>query len=104
MTQQGHPRLERGSKYTINIHMKDAILFILKRIVDNPDDVSVEEQTEQERTIFVIHVHPSDMGKVIGKQGRIIMAIRDLVKLMATKENKFVDVTIAESEVKPVEA
>ena len=77
--------------------MIDAILFILKRIVDNPDDVSVEEQAEGERTVFVIHVNPSDMGKVIGKQGRIIMAIRDLVKLMATKENKFVDVSIAES-------
>ena len=77
--------------------MIDAILFILKRIVDNPDDVSVEEQIEGERTVFVIHVNPSDMGKVIGKQGRIIMAIRDLVKLMATKENKFVDVSIAES-------
>lgn len=83
--------------------MKDAILFILTRIVDNPSDVSVEEQTENDRTIFVIHVNPSDMGKVIGKQGRIITAIRDLVKLMATKENKFVDVSIAESEKKAVE-
>jgi hypothetical protein len=83
--------------------MNDAILFILKRIVDFPDDVSVKEETEGERTIFVIHVNPSDMGKVIGKQGRIISAIRDVVKLMATKENRFVDVTIAESEVKPAE-
>lgn len=83
--------------------MNDAILFILKRIVDNPDDVSVEEQTEGERTVFIIHVNPADMGKVIGKQGRIISAIRDVVKLMATKENRFVDVSIAESETKPVE-
>lgn len=86
--------------------MNDAVVFIVKRIVDNPDAVVVEEQVENDRTVFVIHVHPSDMGKVIGKQGRIITAIRDLVKLMATKENKFVDVSIAETpaEEKPIEA
>jgi uncharacterized protein len=76
--------------------MKDTLLFIVSQIVDNPADVAVDEATDEKRTIFTLHVNPDDMGKVIGKKGRIIKAIRDLVKLMAAKHNIFVDVVLAE--------
>jgi len=78
--------------------MKDTLLYILKHIVTYPDEITVEEKQIDDRTILVIHAHSEDIGKIIGKKGRIIMALRDLVKLMATKENVFADVEVAEAE------
>ncbi len=80
--------------------MKDTLLFLLTNIVDHPDDVTIDEQTSEGRTLFVIHAHSEDMGKIIGRGGRIIRAIRDLTKLMATKKNIYADVTLAEEEKK----
>jgi len=77
--------------------MKETLLFILQRIVDHPDDVSIEEVMEGDRTIYLIHANPEDMGKIIGKKGRIIMALRDLVKIIATKHKELADVEIAEN-------
>lgn len=76
--------------------MKETLLFILQQLVDHADEVTVEETTEETRTIYKIHAHQEDIGKIIGKNGRIIRAIRDLVKLMATKHNVYVDVVLAE--------
>ena len=76
--------------------MKETLLFILQQLVDHADEVTVEEATEETRTIYKIHANQEDIGKVIGKNGRIIRAIRDLVKLMATKHNVYVDVVLAE--------
>lgn len=76
--------------------MKDTLLYLLTQIVDNAEALTVDESTANEQTVFTIHADPADMGKIIGKQGRIIRALRDLVKLMATKENKYVDIVIAE--------
>jgi len=79
--------------------MKDTLLFILQQIVDHPDDILIEEVIEGDRTIYVIHAHAEDMGKIIGKKGRIIMAIRDLIKIIATKHKVFADVEIAENQI-----
>jgi predicted RNA-binding protein YlqC (UPF0109 family) len=76
--------------------MKDTLIFILQKIVDHPDDISVTEEKEESRLILVIHAHQEDYGKIIGKSGRIIKALRDLIKLMATKQECYVDVVIAE--------
>lgn len=78
--------------------MKDTLLYILSHIVSYPDDIVVDEIQEESRTILVIHAHKDDMGKIIGKKGRIITALRDIVKLMATKENLYVDVEVAENQ------
>jgi predicted RNA-binding protein YlqC (UPF0109 family) len=64
--------------------------------VDHPDDVSVDEDVSEDKTTLTIHVNSEDMGKVIGKSGRIIRAIRDLIKLMAAKQGLYVDVVVAE--------
>ena len=71
--------------------MNDTLTEIIKKIVDNPDAISVEEQREESRVIYVIHADTADIGKIIGKNGRIIRALRDIVKLMATKRNIYAD-------------
>jgi hypothetical protein len=76
--------------------MKDTLAYILSKLVDHPDDIVIEEATEEGRTTFVVRANPEDMGKIIGKNGRIIRAVRDLIKLMATKHNAYVDVVLAE--------
>ncbi|MFH0749853.1 MAG: KH domain-containing protein [Candidatus Gottesmanbacteria bacterium] len=76
--------------------MKDTLIFLVSKIVDHPEDILVEINKEETRDILVLHVHPDDMGKVIGKQGRIIRALRDLIKLMAAKRNSYVDIELFE--------
>lgn len=79
--------------------MKDTLLYLLQHIVDNPADIVIDEQENVAGKLFVIHVNSADMGKVIGKSGRIIRALRDIIKLIATKQNSFVDVVLAEEKV-----
>ena len=76
--------------------MKELVEVIAKSLVDNPDEVVVTE-TENDRAIVVeLRVAQSDMGKVIGKQGRIAKAIRSVVKAAASKEEKKVIVDIVQ--------
>jgi predicted RNA-binding protein YlqC (UPF0109 family) len=74
--------------------MKDLVEVIAKALVDNPDEVVVTEKTEGKNIVVELHVAQSDMGKVIGKQGRIAKAIRSVVKAASSKDNKIVDVEI----------
>jgi predicted RNA-binding protein YlqC (UPF0109 family) len=82
--------------------MKDTLVFLLSRIVDHPDDVVVDESVVEDlpaqagKTILTIHANQEDLGKIIGKSGRIIRSLRDLIKLMAAKTGVYVDVVIAE--------
>lgn len=76
--------------------MKDTLVFLLSRIVDHPDDIVVDESVAEDKTILTIHANQEDLGKIIGKSGRIIRSLRDLIKLMAAKQNLYVDVVIAE--------
>ena len=68
--------------------MKELVEVIAKALVDNPDSVVVTEREDKKTTILEVHVADSDMGKVIGKQGRIAKAIRSVVKAAAAKEDK----------------
>ena len=74
--------------------MKGLVEVIAKALVDNPDAVVVEEPEKDDSTVIVIKVAESDMGKVIGKQGRIAKALRTVVRAAAIKENKRVIVDI----------
>lgn len=76
--------------------MKDTLIYLVTAIVDHPEDVVIDERKEEEMIVFTIHVNQEDMGKIIGKSGRIIRAIRDLIKILAAKKNLYVDVEIAE--------
>ncbi|MBQ1946588.1 MAG: KH domain-containing protein [Clostridia bacterium] len=68
--------------------MKDLILFLAKSLVENPDAVQVTETEGPESIIIELNVAPEDMGKVIGKQGRIAKAIRSVLKAATAKDSK----------------
>lgn len=74
--------------------MKELVEVIAKALVDNPEEVVVTEKEDGRNIIVELHVAQSDMGKVIGKQGRIAKAIRSVVKAASSKENTKVDVEI----------
>ena len=74
--------------------MKDLVEVIAKALVDNPDEVVVEEKQEGRNITVSLHVAEGDMGKVIGKQGRIAKALRTVVKAAHTNEKQRVDVEI----------
>lgn len=74
--------------------MKELVEVIAKALVDDPDSVAVSERQEGRTTVIEVRVADSDMGKVIGKQGRIAKAIRSVVKAAAAKEDKKVVVDI----------
>ncbi|AEV68371.1 KH domain-containing protein [Acetivibrio clariflavus] len=74
--------------------MKELLETIAKALVDYPDDVRVNEVEGEKSMILELTVSKDDMGKVIGKQGRIAKAIRTVMKAAAIKENKRVSVEI----------
>lgn len=74
--------------------MKELVEVMAKALVEHPEEVSVTETEKNGEIIVELKVAPSDMGKVIGKQGRIAKAIRSVVKAAASKEEKKVTVEI----------
>ena len=68
--------------------MKELLEFIAKSLVDYPDDVRVEATESGSVVTLELYVNESDMGKVIGKQGRIAKSIRAVMKAAASRENK----------------
>ena len=68
--------------------MKELVEVIAKALVDNPDEVVVTESEKEEEIVIELKVAPTDMGKVIGKQGRIAKAIRSVVKAASSKMDK----------------
>ena len=74
--------------------MKEIVEIIAKSLVDNPSAVVINEKEEDNVVIYELHVATDDMGKVIGKQGRIAKALRTVVKAAATREDKKVNVEI----------
>lgn len=78
--------------------MKELVDYIVKSLVDNPDEVVIEDKFENNETVYYVKVAESDLGKVIGKGGRIANSIRTLVKAAAIKEKKSVFVKILSDE------
>lgn len=74
--------------------MKELVLDIAKALVDNPDEVKIEENIKEDEIILKLSVSQDDMGKVIGKQGRIAKAIRTVIRSAANRENKKVSLEI----------
>ena len=75
--------------------MKELVEVLAKSLVDNPDAVVVTETEKEDEIVIELKVDPSDMGKVIGRQGRIAKAIRTVVKAATSKSSKRVVVDIA---------
>jgi uncharacterized protein len=76
--------------------MKDTLHYILTAIVDKPDSVEIDEQEDNGSVNFTVTVDPEDMGKVIGKEGKVIRSIRNVMKIKAMKQNKRINIQLAE--------
>ena len=76
--------------------MKELLLYMAKNLVDNPDAVSVNEITDEEGLGLELRVAPEDMGKVIGRQGRIAKEIRTIIKTVAQRDGEKVTVEIVD--------
>ncbi|MEW9667608.1 KH domain-containing protein [Ammoniphilus sp. 3BR4] len=74
--------------------MKPLIEVIAKALVDHPEEVRINEVEKDRLTVYELSVHAEDMGKVIGKQGRVAKALRSVVNAAAVKENKRVTIDI----------
>ena len=76
--------------------MKELLQYMAKNLVDNPDAVTVVEQTSEDGKVLELHVAEGDMGKVIGRQGRIAEEIRTIIKTVAQRTGEKVTVEIVE--------
>ena len=74
--------------------MQELVTVLAKALVEKPEAVQVEAVEEEDRTVLKLHVAQEDMGRVIGKQGRIAKAIRTIVKSAATREKKKISIDI----------
>ena len=74
--------------------MKELLTYIVQNLVEKPDEVSVTEREANGETVFEVRVADDDMGKVIGRQGRIVKEIRILMKAVAQRKGKKVSVEI----------
>ena len=76
--------------------MKELLLYMAKNLVDDPDSVSVVETEGEEGKVLELHVAEGDMGKVIGRQGRIAKEIRTIIKTVAQRTGEKVTVEIVD--------
>jgi len=76
--------------------MKELLTYIIQNLVDNPDEVSVTERGTAADTVFEVRVADGDMGKVIGRQGRIIKEVRILMKAVAQRKGVKVSVEVVD--------
>ena len=76
--------------------MKELLQYMAKNLVDNPDAVTVVEQTTEDGKVLELHVAEGDMGKVIGRQGRMAKEIRTIIKTVAQRTGEKVTVEIVE--------
>ena len=74
--------------------MKELLTYIVQSLVEIPGEVSVTEREAGGETVFEVRVAPGDMGKVIGRQGRVVKEIRTLMKAVAQREGKRISVEI----------
>jgi len=77
-------------------NLKELLTYIAQNLVDNPDEVSVTERETDSETVFELRVNQTDMGKVIGRQGRIAKEIRALMRSVAVRQGKRISVDIVD--------
>ena len=80
----------------VSAGMKELLTYIARNLVDNPDAVSVTEYPGESETVLELRVAPEDMGKVIGRQGRIAKEIRALMRSVAQRQGRKVSVEIVD--------
>jgi len=82
--------------------MKKLLKEMTQSLVEHPDDVAVEEEVDHSDMLMLkLKVHPEDMGRIIGKEGKIIQALRTLLRVAALKQGKRVHVELIETQLQP---
>ncbi len=76
--------------------MKELLIYIARNLVDQPDEVTVTEREDGDKTVFELRVAPDDMGKVIGRHGKIAKEIRTLMRSVAQRQGKHISVDIVD--------
>ncbi len=74
--------------------MKEFVEHVARCLADHPDDVNVEASTRSGQIVLELHVHEEDMGRVIGKDGKVATALRTLLRMMAAREGQRVQLEI----------
>ena len=77
---------------------QEVLEFIVKSIVDHPDEVKTERVVDEMGVLITLHVHPEDMGAVVGRQGNTAKAIRTILRIVGARHNARVNLKIAEPE------
>lgn len=77
---------------------KDFLEFVVKSIVDHPDDVKIDRKVDEMGVLLSLHVNPQDMGQVVGRQGSTAKAIRSLLRIVGIKNNARINLKIEEPE------
>ena len=84
--------------------MKQLLKELARSLVEHPDDAAVEEEVDESGMLMLkLKVHPEDMGRIIGKEGKIIQALRTLVRVTALKQGKRVHIELIESQLQTSE-
>ncbi|HET7582526.1 MAG TPA: KH domain-containing protein [Candidatus Limnocylindria bacterium] len=78
--------------------MKEFLEYVARSLVDNPDQVRVEMEEDGDEVSLLLHVEQADMGRVIGRDGRIANAIRSLLRVMGTRDGRHVELEIETDE------
>jgi predicted RNA-binding protein YlqC (UPF0109 family) len=76
--------------------MKDLLIYIAQNLVDNPDEVTVTEKEAEAETVYELRVAQSDMGKIIGRQGKVAKEIRTLMRSVAQRQGKRIRIDIVD--------
>lgn len=76
--------------------MKQALSFIISSLLENSENVEIKEQEEDGIINFIVVVPQAEMGRIIGKEGKVIRAIRNVVKIPAIREGKRINITLEE--------
>ena len=74
----------------------DFVEFVIRQIVDNPDDIDIERKIDEMGVLLTLRVHKDDMGKIIGKSGQTAKALRILLRVVGSKHNSRVNLKIVE--------
>jgi predicted RNA-binding protein YlqC (UPF0109 family) len=75
---------------------KDFLEYIVKALVDHPEDVKIDRKIDERGVLLVLHVNPMDMGQVVGRKGATAKAIRSLLRIVGIKNNAYVNLKIEE--------
>jgi uncharacterized protein len=77
--------------------MKDTLETIITAIVEHPKDVEITQEDQEGIVLLTLTVNPADMGRIIGKNGKVIRSIRNVMKIPAIKQNKRIDISLREA-------